>query len=99
MRETDYIAELSKCVKCGGCKTNCPTYDEGLNEAMGARGRLTLLRGLLSSRIGQSPILNERIFSCILCGACEKLCTPGLDITEAIYHGRRLLRHHNTRIK
>ncbi len=93
MLSTDYIAELSKCVRCGTCKAYCPTYDEGLTEAMGARGRLTLLRGLLSQQIKPSPLLNERIFSCILCGACENLCPPGVDITGAIYHGRRFLRH------
>lgn len=99
MQSADYIKELSKCVRCGSCKAYCPTYDEGLTEAMGARGRLTLLRGLLSHQITPSPLLNERIFSCILCGACENLCPPNLDITEAIYNGRRFLRHLDPRIR
>lgn len=99
MRPTDYIEELSKCVRCGSCKAYCPTYDEGLTEAMGARGRLTLLRGLLTRQLKSSPILNERIFSCILCGACENLCPPNVEITEAIYHGRKLLRHLDRRMR
>jgi glycolate oxidase iron-sulfur subunit len=92
MEDKDYIEELSKCVRCGSCKAYCPTYDEGLTEAMGARGRLTLLRGLLCGKLEPSPLLEERIFSCILCGACEKLCPPAVGITEAIYHGRKILR-------
>ena len=99
MEEKDYIEEISKCVRCGSCKAYCPTYDEGLTEAMGARGRLTLLRGLLTGQLKPSPVLNERIFSCILCGACEKLCPPEVGITEAIYHGRKLLRPLDRRIK
>jgi glycolate oxidase iron-sulfur subunit len=91
MQSSEYDAELSKCVRCGSCKAYCPTYDEGLTEAMGARGRLTLLRGLLNGELNPSPRLRERIFSCILCGACEQLCPPHLEITEAIYHGRKLL--------
>lgn len=98
MQEKDYISEILKCVRCGSCKAYCPTYDEGLTEAMGARGRLTLLRGLLTGQLKPSPMLNERIFSCILCGACEKLCPPEVGIAEAIYHGRKLLRPLDRRI-
>lgn len=51
-----------------------------------------LLRGLHQERLKPSHSLNESIFSCILCGACENLCPPQVDITEAVYHGRRLLK-------
>jgi len=99
MTEKDYLEELSKCVRCGSCKAYCPTYDEGLTESMGARGRLTLLRGLLTRQLEPSPVLEDRIFSCTLCGACENLCPPHVAITEAIYHGRRLLGPLDRRIK
>jgi glycolate oxidase iron-sulfur subunit len=46
-----------------------------------------------------SPLLRERIYSCILCGACEKLCPPHLEITEALYHARKLLHPLDRRIK
>ncbi len=58
---------------------------------MVARGRLRLLLGLLTQQLSPSPLLREKIFNCILCGACEKLCPPHVEITEAIYHGRKLL--------
>src|SRR5512147_1351848 len=91
MDSSFYTEELSKCVRCGSCKAYCPTYDSGLTETMGARGRLRLLRGLLTRQIDASQNLREKIFSCILCGACERLCPPHVDITEAVYHGRKLL--------
>lgn len=99
MQDDRYIAELSKCVRCGGCKVYCPTFEEGLTEPMSARGRLTLLRGLVSNRLKPTPMIKERLFSCILCGACESSCTPGLEITESIYHGRSLLKNHDLRVK
>ncbi|MCL5023142.1 MAG: (Fe-S)-binding protein [Nitrospirae bacterium] len=99
MENPDCLEELSKCVRCGSCKAHCPTYDEALTEAMGARGRLTLLRGLMSGRLKPSAVLRERIFSCILCGACEGLCPPKVDITGVIYHGRRLLQPLDPRMK
>ncbi len=99
MEHKDYLSELSKCVKCGSCKAYCPTYDDGLTESAGARGRLTLLRGLLTGHLPPSPLLKERVFSCILCGACETLCAPRVDITAAICHGRQLLGLQDRRIR
>ena len=92
MEPTRYLSELSKCVRCGNCKAICPIYEETATEAMGTRGRLALLRGLASGLIASSPALNERIFSCTLCGACSNLCPPGVDIKEVIYHGRTILK-------
>lgn len=91
MKKTEALEELSKCVRCGSCKAFCPTFDEEAVEATAARGRLILLRDFLSGRLKPSPLLNDRIFSCILCGACSSLCPLGLDIDEIIYHGRSQL--------
>lgn len=92
MEKEKYLRELSKCVRCGSCKAFCPTYDEDTTEAMGARGRLVLLWGLSEGLLKPSAVLKDRIFSCILCGACSESCPPGVDIQEVIYHGRSLLR-------
>lgn len=91
IEESKYLSDISKCVRCGACKALCPTYRNEALEAMSARGRLALIRGLATGQIKPSPLLNERIFSCILCGACTGLCPLSVDITEAIYHGRSLL--------
>ncbi|MEW6108599.1 MAG: (Fe-S)-binding protein [Nitrospirota bacterium] len=85
------MEDISKCVRCGSCKAFCPTYDDSALESMGARGRLMLLRGLATGLIKPSNLLNDRIFSCVLCGACTRACPLGVDIIEAIYHGRALL--------
>jgi glycolate oxidase iron-sulfur subunit len=90
-KQSKYLEELSKCVRCGSCKAFCPTYDQEALEATGARGRLMLLRGLASGQIKPSALLNRHIFSCMLCEACGGTCPLGVDIPEAIYHGRTLL--------
>src|SRR4030042_2075207 len=92
MESSQYLSELSKCVRCGSCKAFCPTYDEDPSESMGARGRLALLWGLSSGQLASSPILNDRIFSCMLCGTCSGLCPLEIDIKEVVYHGRSLLK-------
>ncbi len=95
--ESKYLEDLSKCVRCGGCKAFCPTYEEDPSESMSARGRLVLLHELTRGRITPSKLLNDRIYGCILCGACSGTCPLGVDITEAIYRGRALLRRNDKR--
>jgi glycolate oxidase iron-sulfur subunit len=97
MELTLYLEHLSKCVRCGSCKALCPTYDDDFTEAMGARGRLALLWGLSSGKLTASPTLNDRIFSCTLCGICSDLCPSGIDIKEILYHGRSILRKTDTK--
>ncbi len=92
MEDRTYISELSKCVRCGSCKAFCPIYNEDSMESMGARGRLSLLLGLSTGKLVSSKILNDRIFSCTLCGVCFDLCPLGVDIKEVIYHGRHILK-------
>jgi len=82
---------ISLCVKCGSCKTQCPTGIEFAHEGMSARGRIVLLRKLSSGEVDPSDVLDDRIFSCLLCGACNSLCPLGISITDAIYEGRRKL--------
>jgi glycolate oxidase iron-sulfur subunit len=91
MKEAEYLKALNACVRCGSCKASCPTYDECLNEGMAARGRLRLLWELHTGNLKPTPLLMDRLFSCALCGICEKGCPTGVDITGAIYHARALL--------
>jgi glycolate oxidase iron-sulfur subunit len=82
---------LDYCVRCGSCKALCPTYSEEGVEGMSARGRVVLLRELESGSLAPSALLDKMIFSCMLCGACNKLCPLGIDITGAVYEGRKKL--------
>ena len=76
------------CVRCGSCKALCPTNIEFTNEGMSARGRIALLKKLFNKEIDPSDVLDERIFSCLLCGACNTLCPLGISVTDAVYEGR-----------
>jgi glycolate oxidase iron-sulfur subunit len=97
MKESEFHKELEKCVRCGACKSLCPTYLSALDETMGARGRVTMLGALVEKRLKPTNELSQRIFSCIQCEACKDLCPTGIDIPEAIYHGRMYLRNFYTK--
>ena len=95
--ETSPGSDIKKCVRCGSCKAHCQTYAENPVEMRGARGRLTLLQGLFDGRTAPSKLLNEHINSCILCGACNRSCPLGIDLMEALYHGRSVLKKSDRR--
>lgn len=85
------IEEAMKCVRCGNCKAYCPTYLEGLSEAVSARGRVILIKNLIESRLKPSMRLSDDIYSCLICEACKVQCPLNIDIPSIIYEGRRLL--------
>jgi len=59
---------------------------------MSARGRIAMLGEVYGDRLSHTGRLAEKIFSCMLCGACKNLCPTGINIPEAIYQGRAALR-------
>lgn len=87
----NFLEETIRCVRCGACKAYCPTYLEGLSEAVSARGRVILIKNLLDSRLKPSEALIDDIYSCLLCDACKGQCPLNVDISSIIYEGRRLL--------
>lgn len=93
MKQETFSTELSKCVRCGTCKSLCPTYMASLNESMGARGRVAMLGEMCKDRLAPSKAMADRIFNCILCGACKGLCPLGINIPEMVYHGRTILKN------
>src|SRR3989338_7256379 len=88
MSDVPYYTDPSKCVRCGACKSLCPTYLSALDETMGARGRVAMLGALADNRLVPTKKLSDNIFSCMLCEACSDLCPAGLNIPEIIYKGR-----------
>lgn len=87
------LKDIEKCVKCGGCKTVCPTFNYGLMEPLSARGRMMMLRDLYKGGISPGKLFRDRIWSCLLCGLCESSCPAGVPVTSAIYRARKRLRH------
>lgn len=70
----------------------CPTFAESLAEGRGPRGRVALLQRLNTSELSRTRTMDDRIFSCMLCGACNSRCPAGIRITDALYAARHALR-------
>jgi len=67
-------AELDRCVKCGMCLPECPTYRLTVNENESPRGRLALIEGLVQGQIEADEALVSHLDHCLGCRRCERVC-------------------------
>jgi glycolate oxidase iron-sulfur subunit len=71
--------DMTRCIHCGLCLNQCPTYRETGNEAESPRGRLYLMRAFAEGKIeATSEGLNQHLDSCLQCRACETACPSGV---------------------
>lgn len=70
--------DLTKCVHCGLCLQNCPTYLETGLETESPRGRLYLMRARAEGRISATENFLGHIELCLLCRNCEAVCPSGV---------------------
>jgi len=72
--ESDYL----NCIRCGLCLAVCPTYHISLNETASPRGRVALARKGLEEQLELTPNLNEQMYGCLACMACNEICPVGI---------------------
>jgi glycolate oxidase iron-sulfur subunit len=90
--------ELDRCVKCGMCLAECPTYRLEPDENESPRGRLALIEGLVDGHLVEDPALFGHLDNCLGCRRCERVCPSlvpfGLLMDEArgLLSGRRASR-------
>lgn len=80
--------EIDKCVRCGTCRSSCPTFKAIGRETSCARGRVTLVGEYLNGGIGLTELYLKHLKECTLCGACRTNCPNGVD-TVAIFAAAR----------
>jgi glycolate oxidase iron-sulfur subunit len=84
----DYETLIS-CVRCARCLPVCPTYRETLNEIQSPRGRLALIRAVEDGRLElTSSGVEEHLYHCLDCRACNTVCPAGIPIGEVIVSAR-----------
>jgi len=73
---------LEPCVKCGMCKSLCPVFKVLKEEGLSPRGHAVLL---------SNKVLEQSVFHCNLCKACELKCPLNLRICDAVKKARQAL--------
>lgn len=77
-----------RCVHCGMCVRNCPTFQETGLEMDSPRGRVQLLRGLGRGELAATQGLFQTIWNCLDCRACEAACPSGVRVGFLVEEAR-----------
>lgn len=89
---SEYILSLAdRCVKCGLCLPQCPTYNLASNENESPRGRIALIQGWLTGQLSPSEKLTAHLDQCLLCRRCERVCPSQVSYGEIIDKSKALL--------
>ncbi|WP_069807787.1 (Fe-S)-binding protein [Vulcanisaeta thermophila] len=78
------LNEAYRCVHCGFCLPTCPTYRVTFNEADSPRGRIYLVKELLTGKIKPTDSLLEHLDRCVICRRCETACPSGVQYSKII---------------
>lgn len=65
---------IDRCVKCGLCLPECPTYRLSSDENESPRGRLALVEGWLGGRLQADQKMQAHLDRCLGCRRCERVC-------------------------
>jgi len=83
--------QLVVCNRCGMCQAVCPVYEQTRREADVARGKLSLLTGLMEDMFSDPDGVDERLNRCLLCGSCAANCPSGVNVMEIFIKARAIL--------
>lgn len=75
---------IRKCVHCGICLPQCPTYRVLGEEMDSPRGRLYLMRAAAEGRVSLTETLTRHFDLCLGCRACETACPSGVPFGELL---------------
>ncbi|HEX2186273.1 MAG TPA: (Fe-S)-binding protein [Chloroflexota bacterium] len=99
LNEADYEA-LVKCVHCGLCLNQCPTYRANGLEPDSPRGRLYLIRAVSEGTLPVTDDVVDHLQLCLVCRACETACPSNVQFGQVMEAARHeLLRHHSSRMR
>jgi glycolate oxidase iron-sulfur subunit len=87
----DLVEELDRCTNCGLCHGICPVYLLTGDEWTSARGKINLLRGLISGELIPTHRLVDVFNQCLLCYGCQSVCPAGVRTENLWIAAREIL--------
>jgi len=82
--------QLRRCVHCGFCLANCPTYRLVGDELDSPRGRIYLIKQVVEGHVPTAKTLRH-LDRCLTCRSCETTCPSGVEYGHLVDQGRALV--------
>ena len=82
---------LIKCLQCGYCLPNCPTYQLSGDEMETPRGRIALIKDMLEDGGRPKDKTVENIDHCLSCLACLSTCPSFVNYMHLVDHAREYI--------
>jgi glycolate oxidase iron-sulfur subunit len=80
--------DFARCVHCGLCLNNCPTYRLWQLEADSPRGRIRQMILVGNGELPLSKGFVDHIDKCLDCRSCETACPSGVEYGKLVEHAR-----------
>ena len=84
--------DLATCISCGLCLNDCPTYRVLGDEADSPRGRVQLIRQMVTTDGAVDERVVGHLEACLVCRACETACPSGVPFGRIMEGAREDLR-------
>jgi len=91
IRDRPADEDMSRCVHCGFCLQQCPTYLQLGMETDSPRGRIHLLRAVADGAVEPTSSVVKHLDLCLQCRACETACPSGVEFGRIMESGRAMI--------
>ncbi|MCP3900035.1 MAG: (Fe-S)-binding protein [Desulfobacteraceae bacterium] len=88
--------DLLICVRCGACHAACPLYKITQQEGDVARGKLSLLDGLVKNLFSKPDQVNKILNKCLLCGSCAASCPSNVNVIQIFIKARIIITQYSS---
>lgn len=80
------LREVSRCIRCGLCKSSCPIFRvrEPKWENASPRGKMMLIEAILKGKVNLTKKAVYELYACTLCKRCEETCPCDLKISDSL---------------
>ena len=81
--------EVIRCIRCGACQNVCPVFKELQAESTVARGRVKLIRGVITKDLDLTEGFIDKMSLCLMCKACVVNCPSGVKVDKLVEAARK----------